>query len=377
MTPRRLDVLIVGGGLAGPAAAILLARAGRNVVLLEKESQPQHKVCGEFLSQEALAYLQALGVNVAALGGVAIRDVSIGGVTTPLPFAAMSLTRRTLDEELLRLATEAGATILRGHRVQSLEKVGVAWQATFEDRAPLEAPSAFLATGKHDVRGRARPAGKQNDLVGFKMYFRLAPVQQQQLAGRIELLLYRGGYAGLQPVEDGAANLCCLIERTELQRLGGRWEQLLAAMQQQCPRLRERLHAAEPLLAKPLAISAIPYGYVRRAAQDRLWALGDQAAVIPSFTGDGMSIALHSGTLAAQMYLAGETSASYQLRLHRELAHQVTLATTLSRGLIWPPTRAAFLAAIQLWPGVLALVAHRTRVSPLALNSLSTTAAHS
>jgi flavin-dependent dehydrogenase len=278
----------------------------------------------------------------------------------------MSVTRRRLDEELLRLAAEAGVRVLRGCRVQGLEREGAGWRAVVEGAEPVLADAAFLATGKHDVRGRARPKGKQSDLVAFKMYWRLAPAQATALEGHVELMLYRGGYAGLQPVEDGAANLCCLVERAELQRMGGRWENLLAAMQQECGLLLERLQGAQALLEKPLAVSAIPYGYVR-AVGDGVWALGDQAAVIPSFTGDGMSIALHSGCLAATMYLRGETAERFQERLCCELSKQVELATMVSRGLVWRPSRGVFVAAVGLWPGVLGVVARRTRISEAAM----------
>jgi len=60
----KAEVVVIGGGLAGSAAAIVLGRAGSDVVLLERESQPQHKVCGEFLSREALKYLELLGLEV-------------------------------------------------------------------------------------------------------------------------------------------------------------------------------------------------------------------------------------------------------------------------------------------------------------------------
>jgi flavin-dependent dehydrogenase len=365
------EVMIIGGGLAGSAAAITLSRAGHSVVILEKEKQPQHKVCGEFLSQEALQYLQALGVEVNSLGAVPIHSVRIAGVTRALPFAAMSLTRRCLDEELLRIATAAGVTVMRGARVQSLAQIATGWQAKLEDgignESILEAPDVFLATGKHDLHGRRRPAGKQSGLVAFKMYFRLTPPQTAVLKGCVELHLFRGGYAGLQMVEVGAANLCCLVQREQLQCLGGKWENLLAAMQADSPLLQERLSAAEPLLPKPLALSSIPYGYVCDEAESSLWVLGDQAAVIPSFSGDGMSIALHSGCLAASLYQAHQTAEDFQQQLRRELGSQVSLATTLSRGLVWAPSQSVMAASVKLIPSLVDLFARGTRISQQAL----------
>ena len=365
----KTEVMIVGGGLAGAAAAIGLARYGREVVLLERDAQAQHKVCGEFLSQEALKYLELLGVGVVGVGGVPIGAVRLAGEAgmseAELPFRAMSVTRRRLDEELLQVAAGAGVRVVRGCRVQGLERQGAGWLAAVEGAAPVVADAAFLATGKHDVRGRARPKGKQAGLVAFKMYWRLAPEQAAALDGHVELMLYRGGYAGLQPVEEGAVNLCCLVERARLRQLGGSWERLLAAMQQECGLLRERLRGAVALLERPLAAAAIPYGYVREASGGRdagMWALGDQAAVIPSFTGDGMSIALHSGCLAAAMYLGGETAERYQERLRGEVSGQVGLATMVSRGLVWRPSRRVLVVAVGLWPGGLRVVAGRTRI---------------
>jgi flavin-dependent dehydrogenase len=133
-------------------------------------------------------------------------------------------------------------------------------------------------------------------------------------------------------------------------------------MQRDCPHLATRLNGATPLLERPLAISSIPYGYVRTAAADGVWRLGDQAAVIPSFTGDGMSIALHSGRLAAEMHLAAAGAAAFQRRLSAELEGQVGLATILSRGLVWQPTRSVLGIAVRLWPRALALVASQTRL---------------
>ncbi len=359
------EAVVIGGGLAGSAAAIRLARAGRDVVVIERSSHAEHKVCGEFLSREALNYLESLGLRAASFG--AVRLACNGGLSeAKLPFQAMSLTRRRLDEELLRLVGEAGAKVVRGCRAQGLEREDAKWRVTVDGAEPVLADAAFLATGKHDLGGRPRPKGKQSNLVAFKMYWRLAPAQAAALDGHVELMLYRGGYAGLQPVEDGAANLCCLVERSELRRLGGRWEQLLAAMQQGCGLLRERLQGAQALLKRPLAVSAIPYGYVRDAS-DGVWALGDQTAVIPSFTGDGMSIALHSGCLAAAMYLKGESAEPFQKKLGHELSRQVALATLVSRGLVWRPSRWVFMATTSLRPRMLGTVARRTRISEAAL----------
>jgi flavin-dependent dehydrogenase len=110
----------------------------------------------------------------------------------------------------------------------------------------------------------------------------------------------------------------------------------------------------------------IPYGHVRRRASGP-FRLGDQAAVIPSFSGDGMSIALHSAELAARAYLAGQDADAFQRRLARDVRGQVLLATCLSHALVRRPGQAALSLAARLAPGLMASVAAHTRVSDAVL----------
>ncbi len=147
------------------------------------------------------------------------------------------------------------------------------------------------------------------------MYYRLSAAQTADLASASELTLYSGGYGGIQPVEDGITNFCCVVQRRYFARAGLRWDGLLAKMQQDCPHLAMRLDGAEPLLDKPITITHIPYGYIRRATEDGLYCIGDQAAVIPSFTGDGISIALHTARRAAAAYLAAEPAPLFQTKI--------------------------------------------------------------
>jgi flavin-dependent dehydrogenase len=364
------EVLILGGGVAGCAASIALARKGRRVTLIEREATPRHKVCGEFLSGEALEDLHALGIDVASLGAVPIDRVRLAAAgraaQAPLPFPAASFTRKALDTALIAEAIAAGVRAECGRAVQALDRApSGAWQATLDDGAAYQAPMAFLATGKHDLRGYPRPADPQR-WVAFKMYFRLAPVQAAQLARASELMLYPGGYGGIQPVEGGIANLCCVVQQRYLARTGNRWENFLARMQHDCPHLAMRLAGAEPLLAKPLAITHIPYGYIRSTTENGLYCIGDQAAVIPSFTGDGISIALHTARCAVAAYLAAERAPLFQAKLRSSLLAQMRLAEFAADGLNNSFARAVLPFCLRVWPGVMRVTAKLTRVAQQA-----------
>jgi flavin-dependent dehydrogenase len=368
MPNHKTDALIVGGGLAGAALATLLARQGRAVSLLEKSEAAHNKVCGEFLSREAIFYLNQLGIDHLSLGAVPIYRVRLAARTLiaqcDLPFPAMSLTRRVLDESLLDLALKEGVHVVRGCRVDQLIPAPIGWTAIGSDGKAFAAPSAFLATGKHDVAGHQRPKGKQNDLVAFKMYFRLAPKQQEELAGHVELILFPGGYTGLQLVEQNIANLGLLVTQAQLRACGGTWSKVLQHILHSSEYLSQRLANAEPLLDKPLALSSIPYGLVRSHSADGLWRLGDQGAVIPSFSGDGMSIALHTAFLAAQTYLEGSSAEAFQRCVDKEMTQSIHFASILSRLMIVSPVLAQ---VARVWPSLLGHIASKTRIQSRAL----------
>ncbi len=354
------DVVVIGGGLAGAAAATHLSRAGRDVLLLERSSDPHDKVCGEFLSFEAQEELSHLGVDLAALGAVPLRTVAVARglqqAEAPLGFVARSLSRRVLDEALLSTAAQAGAVIRRGARVRSLVQDGAEWVAT-ADRT-FHARRVVLATGKHDLRGWGRPPGPQHDLLGFKSYWHLR--DPAPLEGRVELHLFPGGYAGFQPVESGRANLCLVIRDSVFTVLGRRWDAVLSHLLAHCPGLNRHLSDAVPCAERPLAIARIPYGLVQERGVGPL-RLGDQAAVIPSFTGEGMSIALHSARLAAAHLMSGEAPEEFQARLAGDVRTQVRLSTWASRGLVSPWGQA--MLGRLLSPPLLRWGLHRTRMS--------------
>jgi flavin-dependent dehydrogenase len=368
MKGQRADCLVIGGGLAGAMAALRISQAGREVVLVERERGAHHKVCGEFLSPEAVGYMRAAGVDPVALGAPSIDHLRLATgnriAECALPFTAYSLSRHVLDAALLGRVEMQGCAVRRGVAVETLTRDGGEWSAQLSG-GQVRAQNVFLATGKHDLRGWARPAGRQNDLVGFKMHWRLHPAQKEALRGAMDLFLFRGGYGGLALVEGGAANLCFVVRQSTLRRAGG-WPGLIARIRVENRLIRERLDGAEAAWERPLAISSIPYGYLARGSPD-CWLLGDQAAVIPSFTGDGMSIALHSGALAAEMFLAGDPAAAYHAALHGQLRSPMRLATALSRAMVTFACRTAAVPAISLYPQAMRWIAARTRIPAKAV----------
>lgn len=363
-------VIVAGGGIAGAAAACLLAKAGHPVQLIERERIAKDKICGEFISCEAQAYLSALGIDLTGLGAVPIRRLRIAhrdrNVESALPFLGLSLSRRILDEALLHRARELGVDVRRGHVIREIVRSGAASQLTVDGMGAVEADTLFLASGKHEVRGTARDVSEQpNDLIGLKSYFRLAPGQQLGLLQHVEIILFRGGYAGLQLAEEGRANLCLLVRRDRFAASGQDWPRLLAGLMNENAHLRQRLTGATDLLVRPLAISRIPYGFVHKPAPTdplNMFRLGDQMAVTPSFSGDGMSIALHTAFAAAESHLAGNDASLYHQRMRREIGPQIRRAGLLSSALLNGLGQTAAMHMARLMPALLPVAASATRL---------------
>jgi flavin-dependent dehydrogenase len=286
-------------------------------------------------------------------------------VESPLPFRALSLSRHILDEAMLQRAHDVGCEVRRGACVSELERESDGWRIELHGGATLRAPAVFLATGKHDLRAWARGCGVQSDLIGFNLHWRLRPAQTELLRGAMELFLFPGGYGGLALVEGEVANLCLVVQRRRLQAEGG-WTSLLETIRLGNRHLGARLEGGEPLWERPLAISPIPYGYLANETRG-LWRVGDQLAVIPSFTGDGMSIAMYSAVLAARMYLQGQSVAEFNRTLHAQLRAGMQLATTLSRGLVTDLGRNLAPLASAILPGSMRWIASATRIPEGAL----------
>jgi flavin-dependent dehydrogenase len=360
--------LILGGGPAGAAAATVIATAGRPVTLVERNAGPTDKLCGDFLSGAALAALHRLGLDPSAMGASPVRTIRLVHRRTlaesALPFPAMGLSRRSLDEALLHLAEQRGATVLRGQTVRGLERSPAGLTARTASAGPIPAGTVFLATGKHDLRGLGRPP-RADGLLGLKMYYVPAADQRAELHGCIELLLFSGGYAGLQLVEHDRAVLCMLVPAAQYRRTGANWDHLLDSLAAETPWLARRLAGATPCLERPLAIAGTPYGHLhrftRRSPPD-LFRLGDQACVVPSLAGDGMAIALNSGMAAASTWLGGGNAADYHARFARQASTPMRVASLIHFACRSPAAQPIVAAACRAWPATLGLAASLTRV---------------
>ena len=359
---RRTAALIVGGGPAGSAAAIRLAGGGVRPLVLERHAEGD-ALCGGFVSWRTIDRIASLGVDPDTLNRDRLTRVTIFATgrlrEAALPRPAIGVSRQHLDTLLRAAAVRRGAEIETGVTVRGVEGD----TALIASGDPIAADAIFLATGKHDLRGLARPAEARgvDPTLGIRVRLSPAPALTRALAGTIELHLFDRGYAGLALQEDGSANLCMAVHRSRLHDAGSPAD-LLALLGREHPRLGERL---EHLVAgQPIdAIANVPYGWRQRSGTPGLFRLGDQAGVIPSLAGEGMGIALASGIDAAHAYLSGgpEAAAAWQVQFARRLARPMAVAGAVRR---IAESRWSGTAIAMMPPGLIQVMAHATRMAP-------------
>ncbi|WP_375427635.1 NAD(P)/FAD-dependent oxidoreductase [uncultured Sphingomonas sp.] len=361
---RRTTALIVGAGPAGSAAAIGLARGGARPTMLERSRETGDALCGGFLSWRTLDRLRALGIDPDRLSRRRIGRVHVfaGGraVEAPLPHPALAVSRRTFDTVMLAEAERAGAGVERGAAVRSVD----AGSVVLADGTTLSPETLFLATGKHDLRGLARPTPGPDDDPALGLRVRLAPsdAMRRRIEDAIELHLFDRGYAGLAVQEDGSANLCLAVRRSRLREAGSP-DRLLRAIARETPAFGDRLAMRESGCGVD-AVANVPYGWRMREGVSGLFRLGDQAAVIPSLAGEGMGIAIASGCSAAAAYLAdgASGSAGWQRRFAARTARPVRIAG-LMRDLAEGPIAPRALPWLGRAPFMIQVIARATRMT--------------
>jgi flavin-dependent dehydrogenase len=376
-----LDAIVIGGGPAGATAALVMARAGLDVAVVEKAAYPRRKVCGEFISATSWPLLRDLGVAPKLLetAGPAVRRVGLYAgdavVDSPMPVPpgedawGRAVGREHLDSVLLAAAGQAGAEICQPWSAVAVAEDSEGCTVTIANAdGATQALRARVLVAAHGSweRGelptqRHRPHGAR-DLLGFKAHFR----DSRLPAGWMPLVLFPGGYGGLVHSDGGRTSFSCCVRRSALRAcrrahpglVAG--EALLLHVMESCRGVREALEGSRREAAW-LSAGPIDPG-IRTLARGRTFAAGNAAGEAHPLVAEGISMAIQSGWLLGKG-LAGadgfsdavlaQVARRYEAAWRENFAARVRASSLFAALTTTPAIAGASVAALRGLPAIL------------------------
>jgi menaquinone-9 beta-reductase len=305
MEKIKAEIVIVGGGLAGLSAALLLHQQGHNIVVIEKGDYPSHKVCGEYISYEAWPFLENLGIDPIALKLPRLKRLRVSApngkvLESELSVGAYGISRYLLDDLLYKKCIEKGIKVYTNTKVNSIIFENDAHQI-FTSEHIFECADCIAAYGKRsnlDVSMK-RPfivnAAAKN-YVGIKYH-----IKTKIDDDIIELHNFENGYCGISRVEEDRVCLCYLTDASNLKLYKGDIKKMESEVLMQNPFLKKYFTESEFLYEAPLVISNVSF-LEKQAVENHIFMLGDAAGLIAPLCGNGMSIAFNSSKIVAEAF---------------------------------------------------------------------------
>ena len=293
------DVIIIGGGLAGLTNAIHLSKFKYRVLIIEKNSYPKHKVCGEYISNEVLPYLNSLGIDPIKEGAKKISKVQVSTTKSnlikgELPLGGFGMSRYFLDSLLLKKAQSNGAAVLKDSVNSIVFNKGIFTVET-KDSKYFQSKITIGAFGKRsvlDLKMNRKFIKKKSPYLAVKIH-----VKGDFPENLIALHNFKGGYCGVSKVENNSINLCYITEYNSFKRYKN-----ITDFQRQVvfknKHLKKIFEESNPVFKKPLTISQISFE-TKKPIEDHIIMCGDTAGMIHPLCGNGMGMAITSARLAS------------------------------------------------------------------------------
>lgn len=331
MLAMSSSVAIIGAGPAGSTAAILLARGGWDVTLVEQHRFPRDKVCGECLSADGVAVLKRMALldELMRLGPTVFTHAAIhasdgASVRLPLPREMLGLSRQQFDAFLLETARQCGVTILQPARCEAIdpgERPSLRIRMLESNSlVTSEADRVLVADGKGALMPMSAPLTGD---FGIKAHFQDVDVPNDA----IELFGCTGLYGGLAAIENGRWNVAFSVPAERLKYHRGNVAAVFEQIVDENPILRRRMAGARQVgdwLASPL-----PRFGVKNHWPAAVIPAGNAAAALEPIGGEGMGLAMQSAELAAGSLLNGSAPPLEEYRRLWRLRRPSCRATAL------------------------------------------------
>jgi flavin-dependent dehydrogenase len=370
---RQIDVLIIGGGLAGLTSAIHLSRAGKQVLLIEKNSYPHHKVCGEYLSKEVLPYLQWLGADPGVLKPININKLQITtadgrSCSTTLALGGLGISRYALDEFLYQHAKVSGCTVVH----DTVTDVSFD-QERFTVRTTNGNYHASLVLGAYGKRSALDQKLQRGFIQSRSPWLAIKAHYTGSFANDLVALHnFKGGYCGVSKVEDNLINICYLVDYASFKS----YKNIEVHKQQVLYKnayLKQVMESSSMDFAMPISISQISFEN-KEKVKEHILMIGDTAGLIHPLCGNGMGMAIHSAQICCKLvlsYLEGSITSreklerAYEEHWKDEFKWRIWMGRKLAGILRKEPYADLVMKGLVQFPQLLSPVIRMTHGKPL------------
>lgn len=301
-------IIIIGGGLAGLTASIHLSQQNFEVILFEKDSFPQHKVCGEYVSNEVLPYFESLQLDISTLQAPKIDHLLFSiqsgkTVQAKLPLGGFGISRFKFDEWLYQHALKNGVKVIQ-ETVEEVSFENEQFQLKTNTEEHYEADIVLGAYGKRANIDKKLNRGfiqQKSSWLAVKAHYAHLDFPDNL----VSLHNFEGGYCGLSKTESGAVNVCYLTTYKSFKRYKNPIDFKENVLLKN-PCLNQFFKDSRPIFEKDISIAQISFA-PKTIIENHILMLGDAAGLIHPLCGNGMAMAIHSAKIASEVILKNVT----------------------------------------------------------------------
>ena len=372
---KNKSIGIIGGGLSGLVAAIHLSKQNLPVTLFEKESYPNHKVCGEYLSLEIIPYLEQLGINLfdlepAVIDKLEYSTASGKTVNTNLPLGGLGISRFELDNFLYKKAISCGVEVVPALVTDVFYKNN---SFTVITNKKVKSPFDIVlgAFGKRSLIDKKL----ERDFIDHRSGWLAIKAHYQMNNFPDDLVMlhnFKGGYCGLSKTESGAINVCYLASYNSFKKHKDP-DSFKQNVLMQNPQLKSFFEKAVPLFEKDISIAQISFEN-KSSVHDHILMLGDAAGLIHPLSGNGMAMAIHSAKIASEAILnhientdfsRDAMEREYQKNWKKHFNSRLRMGRILQRILLSEKLSGFVQRIIHTFPSVLPKIISKTHGKPI------------
>lgn len=370
----QTDVIIIGGGLAGLSSAIHLSKHDLSVLVIEKNSYPKHKVCGEYISNEVLPYLDYLEIDVFKLGAKKINRFELSTtknklIKADLPLGGFGISRYCLDKTLAEKAKSKHVKIIQD-LVVDIQFLNDEFSVETKNNSIYKSKIVIGAYGKRsniDIKLNRKFIKKKSPFLAVKTH-----VKGNFPSNLVALHNFEGGYCGVSKVEDDSINLCYITNFEAFKKFKN-----IDEFQQKVifrnKALKTIFENSKSVFEEPLTISQISFE-TKNPIDNHIIMCGDTAGMIHPLCGNGMSMAIRSSQMAAKLiidYLEGKIASrqnlekQYHQAWNKEFKNRLRIGHFVATLLSNNDLSEILILGLKQFPNILPKIIKRTHGKPM------------